>query len=455
MPGLNIMIKIDVIGESCFLFREDQISIITDPWFGESIYGGAWTQYPAPSISIDQLKSISHIFLSHVHADHCCPSSLEKIFSFSPNAQIVILRRELNECFLTKKLHAYFGPTVESRILRLAAYTKTTICDLSLWVMPSESGNRLNDAIDTSLLIKSSSGLIFFANDNLPCKKHADFINQQKIDQLLAMIPFSGGSGFPCSYENFTAEMKLLIAEEIRSNYAVEAISFLQQTSFRYFMPVAGNHIVVGRSVDWHRTTGFLLNPYSAIKDALAKLDGTEGVYAYPGNSICLSASDLKGSNLTRKAEDFDFGRGLFIETFSSRMTPTYKTEPDASLDGIKDAFETYATRLSLIMEDLQHQHELEDDSTVIICVSKVALVAEARGYNVKVFDRDKDCEGFIEAMKRKPQVLLISIEPGLFSQIVKRQVHINEADAAGLLNYWRTMAYSPALYASIFKIIH
>ena len=57
--------SIKVIGESCFIFSDKRNKIITDPWFGESIYGGSWTQFPYPSLSLsDLIKYKSYFYKS-------------------------------------------------------------------------------------------------------------------------------------------------------------------------------------------------------------------------------------------------------------------------------------------------------------------------------------------------------------------------------------------------------
>ena len=110
------MEKIKVIGESCFIFSGEKSKIITDPWFGESICGGSWSQFPSPSISRSDLYDITHIFISHVHADHCCIESIKKIFHFSPKAKIFILNRKDSSCYLQKKLTIAFGSKIKDRL---------------------------------------------------------------------------------------------------------------------------------------------------------------------------------------------------------------------------------------------------------------------------------------------------------------------------------------------------
>ena len=452
------MTVVDVIGESCFLFKSGDISLITDPWFGESIYGGAWTQYPTPKVCEAQLKSISHVFISHVHADHCCIASLSKIFKYGNSPQILMLDRGSNNCYLTQKLHGCFGPEIESRIRRLSPYSQEAIGGLTIWGIPSESGNALNDMLDSSLLIDTDDGLVFFANDNVPSREHSSFINGLSKNQLLALIPFSGGSGFPCSYENISDDEKHEIASKIRRDYMDIAISFLGDTDFDFFMPVAGNHIVVNKSTAWHETTGFLLNPFRAISYALANLKGhSKGIYSRPCQDLQLERCAIENDQVDPLARAYDFDKNLFIESLSSRMMPEYTCSSfdNETDDQIDVCIHHYGRVLSDFMRESKCKDGISDDARVMIRIGQYLGSISRHGCNLVEIPIELELCNFVSTLENSLELLLVEIKPALFSQIRKRKIHINEADAAGLLSYWRSMPYSPSLYAKLFETIH
>ena len=53
--------RVTLVTDSCFLFEHAGIRILTDPWIGTSIYGGAWLQFPRPVIRADEVGKLDYI----------------------------------------------------------------------------------------------------------------------------------------------------------------------------------------------------------------------------------------------------------------------------------------------------------------------------------------------------------------------------------------------------------
>lgn len=66
--------KITKLGHSCLFIEEGSIKILTDP--GDF------------SDTQDQVRGITHVFITHEHSDHCHLSSLQKILLNNPSAKI-------------------------------------------------------------------------------------------------------------------------------------------------------------------------------------------------------------------------------------------------------------------------------------------------------------------------------------------------------------------------------
>lgn len=57
------------IYSACLQITTSTITILTDPWFTEGAYDGAWYQFP----TIDPFEFIQepdYIYISHIHPDH-------------------------------------------------------------------------------------------------------------------------------------------------------------------------------------------------------------------------------------------------------------------------------------------------------------------------------------------------------------------------------------------------
>ena len=441
---------IKVLGESCFLFSDKKTKIITDPWFGESIYGGSWTQFPPPKVTLSDISNITHIFISHVHADHCSCKSLRKILEYSPKTKIIILDRKKSDCFLTKKLIANFGDSISERLLIYEAYKKYITGSFSTWCIPPEDVNSLNDLIDSSFLLETSKGLVFFGNDNEATMPHADFINSLQKKCFLALIAFSGGSGYPSSYSNISFADKLKIAKNIRKIYEKKSINFLNSTNFEFYMPIAGNHVITSKTYEWHSTTSFLLNPYSTILNANKFTESSKGIYFDPGDKIEINNTYLGDLNLNSLKKDFDFRKKLFVESFSSRIVIDAEIEKKRipCTDWIEAYLKKIGSKLERLIKNLPNKEiYMEFENIFIINVKEKQLHIKFDGFNLKNFNKMHD-----NNMDKENTWLFVDIDPIVLYEISKRSLHINEADAGGLLNFTRNGPYYPDLYTIMFE---
>ena len=74
---------------ACITISTADISILCDPWFGDSAYYGTWGRYPQHEITRQFIGEFDAIWISHIHPDHYCPYSIEKImeiylYTFGP-----------------------------------------------------------------------------------------------------------------------------------------------------------------------------------------------------------------------------------------------------------------------------------------------------------------------------------------------------------------------------------
>lgn len=444
----------DVIGESSFLFNFNGIKVLTDPWFGEPIYGGGWSQFPLPVATPEQLTNIKFIFISHVHPDHCCIESISKTLEYSPNAKILMMDRIEGPCYLSKKLSRSFNGTLNSRIVRIKPFKQHILDDLCMWCLPPSSENPLNEMIDSTLVIKAPEGLIFFANDNTPTIEHAQFINTLDCKQYIALLPFSGGSGFPSSYKNLTQLEKSVAAQKTRSEYESYARKFLSATSFDFYMPIAGNHILVSKSYDYHTTTGFLQNPYSVIKKINTSLGSTCGIYVEPGNQILPDMAALNEPKLSEHEIRFEFQKKLFIEAVSSRIKPYIFELDELQTVEIMECFHSF--NAPLIKALLNTPSELLEVPPLLVLTS-ANIYMTITNSSAKIDKLEEAASAFdfiVDTFSSHHSFLCVDVSPILLNAIITKKIHINEADAACFLTYYRTMQYIPDLYTAIFTTI-
>lgn len=273
--------RVTLVADSCFIFEHAGIRLLTDPWIGTSIAGGAWIQFPRPVISAHEVGRLDYIFISHIHEDHC---DLPTIRRLDRNARIVIMDRRPNfvENFL--RYHRLEFREVINLPLRRHLEIGPSI---SLEVVEADPTHTLNHLVDSALLIHYDGKSIYFANDNPPYAAIDDYLKRYRFE--LALLPPVGGSGYPAFYDNLSDEQKRKRAAQIIDHYHEELLQCLRRLKPRLFGCAANGHVLSGKQaklnqyMSWPPTAA---SPYRYVRDRLTEDDQFRPILLQPGDSI-------------------------------------------------------------------------------------------------------------------------------------------------------------------------
>lgn len=257
--------KVTLIADSTFIFEHRGIRLLTDPWIGTTIYGGAWRQFPPPVIAPENVGRLDYIFISHIHEDHCDPKT---IAALDRNATVLLMDHKPNfvENFLGRHNFKFRA------IRKIAPYTPTAISpDFAVEMIDADPAHALNHLIDSSLLLHWDRKTIYFANDNPPYSRSYAHLKQYRF--ALAALPASGGSGYPACYTNLLDEEKAREKQRIVQQYFQNFVGALAALQPERFMASAGNHVVVGRGAALNRQMTYLESPMAAYRYAYQHLD--------------------------------------------------------------------------------------------------------------------------------------------------------------------------------------
>ena len=198
--------KITNIGGATAILEHKGRRMLFDPWMNEGILYGSWYHFPPLRMSIRDLGHLDYIYISHIHEDHCAPGTIKHL---NKNAEIIVMHREprirnfvlkflKNNGFDFKKIHL------------IAPYTPTEIAPgMTVDMIEAPKDNEYNYLVDSGLVLKWDGFVIYNANDCPPSSEGLSYIQKvyQKVD--LALLPYSGGSGYPGCYSNLSHEEKL------------------------------------------------------------------------------------------------------------------------------------------------------------------------------------------------------------------------------------------------------
>ena len=227
-PYLNRKTNSDLtirwLNHAAVYIEANGISFITDPWlFGPAFMTGWWLNEPSTVDSIELLKEVDYIYISHNHPDHLHPETLNLV---SKDKKIIVAD------FTTKSTEKYLRALGFTNIISLGF---NDIYDIvpNFQISLLKSGDFRDD-----------SGIYFNVNGyqvllTVDCNFLNSNILPQNIDLL--MTSFAGGaSGFPLCFDNYNIEEKKTVV--LRNKLAIRSsvINYLKATLPTNYLPYAG-----------------------------------------------------------------------------------------------------------------------------------------------------------------------------------------------------------------------
>jgi CMP-N-acetylneuraminate monooxygenase len=212
------------LNHSTIYFELDGKSIMTDPWLiGSAFLNGWWLKDPSPSDSLELLKNVDYVFISHNHPDHLNPETL----NYLPKDTEIIVPN--------------FVSHSTSKYLHSLGFTNVIEVDFSMIYQISEN---IQFSIFKSGDFRDDSGFYFCVNGvEVLLTVDANFLNShilpQNIDLLMTSFA-SGASGFPLCYENYSEEEKIKIVERNKKSTKFSVSQYLKATTPKYYIPYAG-----------------------------------------------------------------------------------------------------------------------------------------------------------------------------------------------------------------------
>jgi len=214
--------------------------ILFDPWLDDGIFHGAWHHFPGAVLGVEDIGHVDYVYISHIHEDHCSAGTIKYINS---DAEIILMDRRpnlvqnflLNHGFHFKKIHLV-SPRTPVEI------EPGLIVDM-VEPNPEDEMARL---IDSALIIDWDGFTLYNANDCQPYPDGIRYIRNNYEEVDLALLPYSGGSGYPSCYTNLTDEEKLAEKNRIMNVRIESFINSVRQINPLYVLPFADQWVVGG-----------------------------------------------------------------------------------------------------------------------------------------------------------------------------------------------------------------
>lgn len=421
------------IGGATAVLEQDGKRMLFDPWMNDGILYGSWYHYPPLEVRIEDLGHLDYIYISHIHEDHCAPGTIRHL---NRDAEIIVMDREpaianyvtrflKNRRFDFKKIH------------RIRPMTPVEIAPgLTVDMVEGDPAHEYAYLVDSGLVLNWNGFTIYNANDCAPHPAALDYIKKTYGRLNLALLPYSGGSGYPGCYDNLSHEEKL---KEKKRIYEFRMKGFIETARYldpERVMPFADQYVIAGSRSN--------LNQYSPHPPC-------PGGVLEPMRAAGLDSRLL----LLNSGQSFDFATG--------------KKSPDRPFRLHTEADRERYTRENLLEKKYTHEEFRLDDS---VPIDRLAAVARARlwaaqerkGYfpEYKIYMQMPDRELTLEIDMRSEKVR--SLPPSeplrepylrmrgtstLFGLMMMNHISWNMADGALFVDYYRAPnVYDPVLYA-------
>jgi len=195
---------------ACIKICTDDVSILCDPWFGDSAYDGTWGQYPKTNDVENLVGEFDMVYISHIHPDHYCPETLNLLFKKFGKKKIIIADWGKDKSnYLERKIRSDgFGDL-------LSISNNEKINDTELNIIPNDT-NSISD-IDTALIVSSqrTGKAVLNINDCIYNQSHFNHIlklkNKLKTEFTLFCFGYTGAVPSPQTYYSPETKVDILI----------------------------------------------------------------------------------------------------------------------------------------------------------------------------------------------------------------------------------------------------
>jgi UDP-MurNAc hydroxylase len=214
--------------------------MLFDPWLDDGIFHGSWFHFPPSALGVKDMGHLDYVYISHIHEDHC---SAETIRHINPDAEIILMDRTPNLVLNFLKNHGFNFKKIHFIKPRNPIEIAPGIIVDIVEPNPADEMARL---IDSSLVVNWDGFVIFNANDCQPHQEGIKYLLEMysKID--LALLPYSGGSGYPSCYINLTDEEKIVEKNRIMNNRINSFINSVRLLNPIHVIPFADQWAVGG-----------------------------------------------------------------------------------------------------------------------------------------------------------------------------------------------------------------
>jgi L-ascorbate metabolism protein UlaG (beta-lactamase superfamily) len=281
--------KITHYSNSFISVKENQTSIICDPWIGYGSENG-WLSFPIYKNELKLIEKIkaTHVYISHLHCDHFDKKFLKKL----NKKKIKIIIKN----FRNKRLKDKIRKLGFENILECDEWTKYKINkDISIAIIPqitsnsSDADDAINYDLDTSIIIQSNfSKKIFYNNVDNPLSikdliKVKNFARKEFNNKIDLLCTPTGAAGeYPHCFTNIN---RVAEKQKIVNAHLINLSKQLKALEIKNFFPAGGIYTIYGK---FHYLNNLIAEPKENQVEGLCKKLNVNYFNILGGNNLSL-----------------------------------------------------------------------------------------------------------------------------------------------------------------------
>lgn len=430
--------KIQHIYSATVIIESKGVKVLCDPWLVDGIYYGSWYQYPKVEHDWNLINSVDFIYVSHIHPDHLCKETFERIDKNIPvlihkyDSRFlynVISRWGFNVIELNHNEPYYLGNDMEITILA-ADNCDPEVCakHFGCAVMESKYGST---QIDSLAIIADDEHAILNVNDcpyELAEAAVKRALKRYNIDFLL--VGYAGAGPYP---QCFNMDEETMEDESIKKMFKTmnRGVKFLDLVKPRYYMPFAGTYVLGGRLATKNDYLGI-----PELHEATAYFDDMTGLTPKPASVLLnpYESFDLSSGKPTNPYTPVDKkDKSQYIESLSKNKMD-YELLPLPEVDEIwEKVYRAYQN-----MEKKRKQIGFESDTVVVIDVHDP--YGDRDGAIVVYMNGNGVVHASKEWRKHYKKFVRYSLDTRLLNQILSgpKYAHWNNAEIGSHIEFER-----------------
>lgn len=230
------------IANACGIFiGKNGTKVLCDPWLVDGVFDGSWCHFPKLTTTINDVKNVDAIYVSHLHPDHFD----ERHFDFEKSIPLIVLDHGPN--FLIKKLTSLgYTNLIKIKNEETIDYKEFKLTMFSPFAKHNFHDAKVGNLIDSALLISCDGVSALNANDNTPTIESASMLRKKYGPITLALLNYNAAGPYPSCFDNLTEEEKITENDRVLERNFNHVKNVIQAMKPTYMLPFAGAYVLGG-----------------------------------------------------------------------------------------------------------------------------------------------------------------------------------------------------------------